>query len=211
MNGRTQWLFEAPFVSKSDHYTYTYSDQECYSDYEWETEWETQPLCPGVSSSTYTLRARNLRVPFKNNFEDFRREVERAVGKWTVFRSDQGQRVRRLVEPVISNLRSIHQKNLAAGLRSGALIEIIVNFYYAGKGESLRVCAIAILPPEVINITESRSPRCKAVDMMTEQICQNADKICKLSAALNDAQSRATCERARATCAESRQRGRLCK
>jgi hypothetical protein len=150
MNRQSQWLFEAPFASETDHHTNPYTNSEYYRNSEWEAEWEVESLCPGASISTHKVRV--LRVPFKKDFHDFLREVERAIGRWTVFRSDGGKRVRQLIERWKGNLRSIHQNNLNAGLRSGALIDIMVNFYYTGKGRSLRVCSIAIFVPEEIII-----------------------------------------------------------
>jgi hypothetical protein len=57
---------------------------------------------------------------------------------------------------------------------------------------------------------ELRSPRCREMDVLTEAICYNAERICKLAAEVDDEQSRASCERARAACTEARQRGKLC-
>lgn len=142
MNRQSQWLFEAPVASEATLYTNPYSDPE----------WDSPPLCPGISK--FAHKARTLKVPFRKDFGDFLREVERAVGRWTVYRSDRGQRVRRLLKPWIVNLRSIYKSNLDAKVPSGVPIDIVVNFYYAGKGESLRVCEILIPVPEVINVKE---------------------------------------------------------
>jgi outer membrane protein OmpA-like peptidoglycan-associated protein len=151
MNRQSPWLFEAPITSEATLYTNPYSNPEYYSNSEWEAERESKPpLCPGISKFTHI--ARTLKVLFKEDFQDFRREVERAVGRWTIFRSDGGKRIKRLIEPWIENLRSIHKSNRDAKVRPGVSIDIVVNFYYAGKRESLRVCEISILVPDVINI-----------------------------------------------------------
>jgi hypothetical protein len=140
MNRTSQWLFEAPFISERDHDTNPYNNPEYYTNSEWESP--PPPPCPGISKPI--RRERILKVPFKKDFEDFLRGVERAVGRWTVFRSDRGQRVRRLLKPWIENIRRIHKSNLDAKVRSGVSIDILVDFFYAGKGESLRVCGLII-------------------------------------------------------------------
>jgi hypothetical protein len=43
------------------------------------------------------VKKRGLRFKFRHNFLDFQREVEKAIGRWIVYRSDQGQRVRWLM------------------------------------------------------------------------------------------------------------------
>jgi hypothetical protein len=80
MNRQSQWLFGAPLVLEGD--------REYYN----QAEWESVPINP--SGSKLIHKARVLKVPFKTSFPDLLREIERAVGRWTVFRSDRGTVVR---------------------------------------------------------------------------------------------------------------------
>jgi hypothetical protein len=151
MNRHNQWLFEAPFVLGNQREYYQNS------------EWESAPTSPTTSRLIHKPRV--LRVPFKTSFPDFRREVERAVGRWTVFRSDRGTILRKLLEPSIGSLRTIHQQNLDLGTRSGEPVDIIVNFYYTGRGKSLRVFKIVIFPPEIPVIQGSAPSRTNPPNM----------------------------------------------
>lgn len=92
---------------------------------------------------------RKLKVRFRRSFQDFLREVERAVGRWTVFRSDPGhRRVKRLVQPWEDILRRIHKSNLDAGISPGTQVEIASEFFYRGEGENSRVCGVGLyIPP----------------------------------------------------------------
>jgi hypothetical protein len=58
--------------------------------------------------------------------------------------------------------------------------------------------------------TPPRSAVCKESDTLTDSICSSADKICKLAAELNDDKSRAACQRATASCVESRKKSQSC-
>lgn len=93
---------------------------------------------------------RELQVPFRAGFNDFLREVQRAVGRRTVFRHDPGhRRVKGLVQPWEDFLRNFHQSNLAANVSSGTLVKIRSFFFYRGVGKpSERVCGIMLLRPK---------------------------------------------------------------
>ncbi len=93
---------------------------------------------------------RELPVPFRENFNDFLREVQRAVGRWTVFRSDPGHaRVKGLVQPWKDHLKTFHQSKLNAKVAPGTLLKIRTLFMYRGVGTaSERVCGILIVTKE---------------------------------------------------------------
>lgn len=93
---------------------------------------------------------RELQVPFRENFNDFLREVQRAVGRWTVFRSNPGHgRVKGLVQPWKDHLKTFHQSKLNANVSPGTPLKIRTLFLYRGVGTtSQRVCGILIVLKE---------------------------------------------------------------
>jgi len=55
-----------------------------------------------------------------------------------------------------------------------------------------------------------RTPTCLKVDVLTESICENARRICKIAAELGDQQSLAKCKEVLKTCEEARERSKRC-
>jgi hypothetical protein len=112
-----------------------------------DNEVSTNIFCSGLPITEVVTKI--LKVPFKRDFQDFRREVEKKVGRWTIFRSDQGQRVKKLIEPWKDILKKIHKENLNAGVTPGTLIEIHSKFFYRGRrgAENRRLCGINLYSP----------------------------------------------------------------
>lgn len=67
------------------------------------------------------------------------------------------------------------------------------------------------VPGERCVAPESRSKRCTEMDILTEHICENTQRICKVAAELGDAQSRAKCEENRRRCAAARESSARCR
>jgi hypothetical protein len=112
-----------------------------------DNEVSTNIFCSGLPITEVVTKI--LKVPFKRDFQDFRREVEKKVGRWTIFRSDQGQRVKKLIEPWKDILKKIHKENLDVGVTPGTLIEIHSKFFYRGRrgAENRRLCGINLDSP----------------------------------------------------------------
>ncbi len=93
---------------------------------------------------------RELQVQFRTNFLDFLREVQRAVGDWTVFRHDPGhRRVKGLVQPWEDQLKRFHQSKLDAKFSPGTPLKIRSAFFYRSVGTtSERVCGILLVLKE---------------------------------------------------------------
>lgn len=88
--------------------------------------------------------SRVLPVKFRRDFNQFRLEMARAIGRWTVFRSDQGQRALKHVADNDSVLRDFHQELLNRGVSDGTSVPFLVDFIYAGQGSSRRVKQVRI-------------------------------------------------------------------
>jgi hypothetical protein len=74
---------------------------------------------------------RRLKVKFRNDFDNFRREVEQGIGRWTVFRSDGGQHVRWLMGKWQNEyLQKVHANLLSNGALNGSEVGIDTNFIY---------------------------------------------------------------------------------
>ena len=65
-------------------------------------------------------------------------------------------------------------------------------------------------PPPPPPPVRPRSAHCRDIDILSNSTCSNAEKICKIAGELNEPKSTATCERAKASCADSRQRSQAC-
>jgi hypothetical protein len=77
------------------------------------------------------VQKRRLKIKFRNNFNDFRREVEQGIGRWTVFRSDGGQYVRSLMGRWQNDyLLKVHTSLLSNGALDGSEVGIDTNFIY---------------------------------------------------------------------------------
>jgi outer membrane protein OmpA-like peptidoglycan-associated protein len=84
----------------------------------------------------------------------------------------------------------------------------------AARARNRRVAVYLLteqVPGERCAVPESRSKRCNEMDVLTEHICENSQRICKLAAELGDAQSRAKCEESRRSCAAARERSVRCR
>lgn len=101
------------------------------SELEWESEEE-------VTTS------RVLPVKFRPDFNQFRLEVARAIGRWTVYRSDQGQRALKHVTDNDKVLRDFHKDLLNRGVPDGTSVPFLADFIYAGQGSSRRVKQVRI-------------------------------------------------------------------
>jgi hypothetical protein len=66
-------------------------------------------------------------------------DVKRAVGRWTVFRSDRGQRVRFHVEMNKTTLDALAGQMQAAGIPEGTCIELCTDFGYVGRPGHRRI------------------------------------------------------------------------
>jgi hypothetical protein len=133
MNRQSQWLFEIPFVSEGNRYT----NPEYYSNSEWETDWEgPRPLCPGAEMTVSINR--RLSVPFKRNFNDYLRGVQKAIEAFAT----PGPRITKMIEPNIPFLRDIHKNNLAKSLPSGRKTILRTHFVYDGEGKKGRLCEV---------------------------------------------------------------------
>jgi hypothetical protein len=101
------------------------------SELEWESEEE-------VTTS------RVLPVKFRRDFNQFRLEMARAIGRWTVYRSDQGQRALKHVTDNDNVLRDFHKDLLNQGVSEGKSVPFLLDFIYAGQGSSRRVKQVRI-------------------------------------------------------------------
>lgn len=66
-------------------------------------------------------------------------DVKRAVGRWTVFRSDRGRRVAFHVEMNKTTLDGLAAQMQAAGVTEGTCIELCTDFGYGGRAGHRRV------------------------------------------------------------------------
>ncbi|MDX2033436.1 MAG: hypothetical protein SF339_22360 [Blastocatellia bacterium] len=69
-------------------------------------------------------------------------DVKRAVGRWTVFRSDRGRRVALHVEMNKTTLDGLVAQMQAAGVPEGTCIELCADFGYLGQAGHRRVHAV---------------------------------------------------------------------
>jgi len=82
---------------------------------------------------------RGLPVKFQRDFNKFRLEVARGIGRWTIYRSDQGQRALKLATDNDKALRALHSELLRAGLADGTTVPVHADFIYQGQGASRHV------------------------------------------------------------------------
>jgi hypothetical protein len=101
-----------------------------YSEFEWELEEEIVP--------------RDLPVRFRLDFARFRLEVARAIGRWTIFRSDQGRRALRLATENDKVLKAIHRDLKSLGVSDGTSLPIFADFTYEGQGAGRHVKQVTI-------------------------------------------------------------------
>jgi hypothetical protein len=90
------------------------------------------------------ITSRVLSVKFRRDFNQFRLEVARAIGRWTVYRSDQGQRALEHVTDNDEVLRNFHKDLLNRGVPDGTSVPFLMDFTYAGQGSSRRVTKVRI-------------------------------------------------------------------
>lgn len=106
-----------------------------------EAEKSTNKLCT-------VFIPRRLPVRFRRILPDFLDEVVRAVGRFTVFRSDAGRRARSLVAWQEIILEEMHRQMLRLGIPEGGHVEVPAIFTYQGQKAGMR-CR----PQRVTNVT----------------------------------------------------------
>jgi hypothetical protein len=114
----------------NQHYILEAGPFEAYTEFDLEFEGEVTP--------------RGLPVKFRTNFNQFRLEVARGIGRWTIFRSDQGRRALKHATDNDKVLKDIHKDLLNLGVSDGTSVSIIADFIYAGQGSSRRVTHVRI-------------------------------------------------------------------
>lgn len=82
---------------------------------------------------------RKLRVRFRSDYRLFRLEVARAIGRYTVYRSDKGKRARAHVGRHEDWYRSKHMELQLLGARDGELVILCLKFVYRGRPSHRRV------------------------------------------------------------------------
>jgi hypothetical protein len=88
-------------------------------------------------------KLRCVTVPFKKDFQEFCREMELRVGRWTTRNDEKARsRGRKLVEPWVEKLKEIHQTFAHKGTTSGSLIGFPIDFNYAVSKSKKRLCGI---------------------------------------------------------------------
>jgi hypothetical protein len=73
----------------------------------------------------------NFTVPFRTDFEKFRKEVRQAIGKRVTFRSDRGAFVDRFLPGAEQVLTELHKDMAKGGVSESSPIGILVTIKYA--------------------------------------------------------------------------------
>jgi hypothetical protein len=189
---------------------------------------QTQPTiqpCDKIERAT-------LRVPFRIKFDDFLKLVCCAIGRWMPFRTDHppGRHAWCFVKKHETLLWDLHTEMFVKKIpcielqarycrRKGATIDVTITLRQFlgttcrpsslcknGACNPTVVCPPSTQPPEL----DPRSSRCKEVDKLTRNICDNAKEMCKLADEVNDPWSRDKCEKARVECGAALQRSKSC-
>jgi 8-oxo-dGTP pyrophosphatase MutT (NUDIX family) len=93
----------------------------------------------GGSPDPEEIIFRGLPVPFRRDFDKFRLEVARAIGRWTIYRSDQGRRALKLATDNDTALRALHSSLLRSGVADGRILPLAAEFIYQGRGPGRHV------------------------------------------------------------------------
>lgn len=174
-----------------------------------------------------------LRVPFRIDFGDFLKLVCCAIGRWMVFRTDQppGRQAWCFVRKHEALLWELHTEMFVKKIpcvelqakycrRRGATVDVTLTLKQFLSTACLpsSLCKPGVCNPSLVCPTQPSPPseldprplKCRSVDGATRNICDDAKKICKLAAQLNDQWSRDKCEQARASCEAALGRRKSC-
>jgi hypothetical protein len=191
-------------------------------------EGQTMAGCDKIESVT-------LRVPFRIDFNDFLKLVCCAVGRWMPFRTEDrpGRQAWCFVKKHETMLWDVHTEMFVKKTscveflarycrRRGATIDITLalkrfldtpcrpsSLCKPGVCVPSVVCPAGSQPPPPSEL-DPRPPKCKTVDGLTRNICNDAKRICKLADELNDPLSREKCEKARESCKAALERSKTC-
>ncbi|HEY5141468.1 MAG TPA: hypothetical protein VIJ25_19460 [Methylococcales bacterium] len=145
MNRQSQWLFEAPFMLERERHTRLEKEieknghtRQAWS--ECKREGTRQRSCDII-----------FKVKFQSSFQDFRREVERALERWMT-----ATNARRLVEKLEGKLKQWHQEISNLKYPDNACMKLWGKITYRGPGNdnTWRVVDVSLEAYELLSKSE---------------------------------------------------------